>query len=254
MPADSSSTTSPSQPSTASAMAINLPTFAEFDLQPRDAVPVRFEKYVKRLDNMFTAMNITRASQKKAMLLHYVGEETCDVFETLTVPEPPEGSDECKTAVKALADHFEPQKCVDYHVYAFRQEIQKSGENITEFYTRLQLLARKCQFADPKLEIKRQIIQGTSSLRLRRKAIEQSLNLENLLKVARAMETADNRPLRWRNSNPTQWAMVEIKQPTFSRKRILVVYQSLDCVTIGVVYVVEITHIKELALLKVKCV
>ena len=191
MPADSSSTTSPSQPSAASAMAINLPTFPEFDLQPRDTVPVRFEKYVKRLDNMFTAMNITRASQKKAMLLHYVGEETCDVFETLTVPEPPEGSDEYKTAVKALADHFEPQKCVDYHCYAFRQETQKSGENITEFYTRLQLLARKCQFADPELEIKRQIIQGTSSLRLRRKAIEQSLNLENLLKVARAMETAD---------------------------------------------------------------
>ena len=191
MPADSPSTTSPSQPSAASAMAINLPTFPEFDLQPRDTVPVRFEKYVKRLDNMFTAMNITRASQKKAMLLHYVGEETCDVFETLTVPEPPEGSDEYKTAVKALADHFEPQKCVDYHVYAFRQETQKSGENITEFYTRLQLLARKCQFADPELEIKRQIIQGTSSLRLRRKAIEQSLNLENLLKVARAMETAD---------------------------------------------------------------
>ena len=92
MPADSSSTTSPSQPSAASAMAINLPTFPEFDPQPRDTVPVRFEKYVKRLDNMFTAMNITRASQKKAMLLHYVGEETCDVFEIITVPEPPEGS------------------------------------------------------------------------------------------------------------------------------------------------------------------
>ena len=144
MPADSSSTASPSQPSTASAMAINLPTFPGFDLQPRDTVPVRFEKYVKRLDNMFTAMNITRASQKKAMLLHYVGEETCDVFETITVPEPPEGSDVYKTAVKALADYFEPQKCVDYHVYAFRQETQKSGENIAEFYTRLQLFARKC--------------------------------------------------------------------------------------------------------------
>lgn len=81
---------------------------------------------------------------------------------------------------------------MDYHVYTFRQEKQKSGENITEFYTRLQLLACKCQFADPELEIKRQIIQGTSSLRLRRKAIEQSLNLENLLKVARTMETADD--------------------------------------------------------------
>ena len=39
--------------------------------------------------------------------------------------------------------------------------------------------------------IKRQIIQGTSSSRLRRKAIEQSLTLEDLLKSARAMETAN---------------------------------------------------------------
>ncbi|KAL9984116.1 hypothetical protein ACROYT_G006376 [Oculina patagonica] len=113
-------------------------------------------------------MNITKASQQKAMLLHYVGEETCDVFETLTVPDPPEGSHEYKIA-----------------------ETQKSRENITEFYTRLQLLAGKCEFADTDLEVKRQIIQGTSSIRLSRKVIEQNLDLENLLKSARAMETAD---------------------------------------------------------------
>ena len=72
-------------------------------------------------------------------------------------------------------------------MYVFRQETQKSSENITEFYPRLQLLARKCEFASTELEIKRQVIQGTSSIRLRRKAIEQTFNLENLLKAARAM-------------------------------------------------------------------
>ena len=76
-------------------------------------------------------------------------------------------------------------------MYVFRQETQKSSENITEFYPRLQLLARKCKFANTELEIKRQIIQGTSSIRLRRKAINQTFNLENLLKAARAMDTAD---------------------------------------------------------------
>lgn len=86
------STSAPSQssgtPTYTMATAINLPTFPEFELQPRDTAPTRFEKYVKRLNNMFTAMGITHASRKKAMLLHYVGEETCDVFEILTVPEP----------------------------------------------------------------------------------------------------------------------------------------------------------------------
>ena len=103
---EASPTSAPSQSSGTSihtmATAINLPTFHEFELQPRDTAPTRFEKYVKRLNNMFTAMSITQASRKKAMLLHYVGEETCDVFETLTVPELTEGNDEYKIAVKAL--------------------------------------------------------------------------------------------------------------------------------------------------------
>ena len=115
--------------------AINLPTFYEFELRPRDTTPIRFEKYVKRLNNMFTAMNIIRASQKKAMLLHYVGWEIYYFFETLTIPEYTEGSDECKTAIKALSNYFEPQNYVDHHVYVFRQETERSGENIAEFYT-----------------------------------------------------------------------------------------------------------------------
>ena len=97
------------------ATATNVPTFPEFELQSRDTAPTRFEKYVKRLNNMFTAMGITQAFRKKAILLHYVGEETCDVFETLTVPEPTGESDEYRTAVNALTDYFEPQKCVDHH-------------------------------------------------------------------------------------------------------------------------------------------
>ena len=80
---------------------------------------------------MFEAMNITRASQTKAMFLHYVREETCDIFETLNVPERPDESDVYKTSVKTFAVFF------NLNVYVFRQQTQKSGENITEFYTRL---------------------------------------------------------------------------------------------------------------------
>ncbi|CAB4034151.1 Pol poly, partial [Paramuricea clavata] len=90
----------------------------------------------KRLKNMFEAMNITKDSQQKAMLLHYVGEETCDILETLNVPEPTEGSDVFKICVKALAEYFEPQKCIDHHVYVFRQQTPKSvGNDNSEEYT-----------------------------------------------------------------------------------------------------------------------
>ena len=93
--------------------------------------------------------------------------------------------------IKAISDHFEPQKCVDHHVYNFRKEAQRPNEKTSEFYTRLQLHARKCEITDMDLEIIRQLIQTTSA-RIRRKAIEQGLNLEQILKYARAMEMADD--------------------------------------------------------------
>jgi hypothetical protein len=138
------------------------------------------------------------------MLLHYVGEENCDIHETLNVTEPTGGSDVFKICVKALAEYFEPQKCIDHHVYVFRQQTHKSGENITEFYTRLQLLAQKCAFSDSDLEIKRQIIQGTSLLRLRRKSIEQSLTLENVSKLHEPWRLLMSTLVKWKNSNQMQ--------------------------------------------------
>ena len=187
-------------------MAINLPNFPEFDLQPRETVATRFEKYQKRLNNLFAAMGIEEAPRKKAMLLHYVGEDVCDIFDTLTVPEPQPDGDVYKTAVKAISDHFEPQKCVDRHVYNFRKEVQRPNEKTSEFYTGLQLLARKCEFTDVDLEIKRQLIQTTTSARIRRKAIEQGLNLDQILKYARAMEMADDQAAEIENeqSNAVQ--------------------------------------------------
>ncbi len=177
------------------APSINLPPFAEFAFQPRETAPTRFDKYIKRLENMFLAMSVTDAKQKKAMLMHYIGDQGNDVFDTLTVPtvstDHADRAGVFACAIKALKEHLEPQKCIDHHVYVFQKEVQRPDETITEFYTRLQLLAKKCEFADPNLEIKRQIIQGTTSVRLRRKAIEQGHNLKNLLKAARAMEAAD---------------------------------------------------------------
>ena len=79
------------------------------------------------------------ATQKRAMFLHYVGEETWDVVDMLLVPETPKGSDEHQTLLKALADHFEQQNCFDHHLYVFWQESQKTVENITEFYTTIHL-------------------------------------------------------------------------------------------------------------------
>ena len=51
-----------------------LPPFA---LNPADNVSTRWERWIRRLDNFLVAKTITDDDRKRAMLLHYAGE---DVF------------------------------------------------------------------------------------------------------------------------------------------------------------------------------
>ena len=149
-------------------------------------------KYVSRLENLLLAMNITSASRKKALLLHYVGEEVNEIFDTLDVEEADRDEDVFKKAEKALRDYFTPQKNIEYEVYKFRQAKQLPDENITTYYTRLKQLARSCDFYDEKREIKTQIIQNGISSKLRRKALsDPEITLEKLLQIAKAVELSE---------------------------------------------------------------
>ena len=94
----------------------NLPQFPSF--QPHtepSTVGLRWQKYVKRLDNLFVAFNITDDKQQRALLLHYSGPEVMDIFETLGDT----GSD-YSSAKEHLTEHFSPQRNIEYDIFAFR--------------------------------------------------------------------------------------------------------------------------------------
>ena len=147
-----------------------LPTFTAFDLQAGD-LSREWRKYAARFENMLLAMDITNATRKKAMLLHYVGEEINEIFETLEVQETDETEDVFIKAEKALKNYFTPQKNLEYEVYKFHQAKQIPEENISAYFTRLKQLSNYCEFHDEKREIKKQIIQNGISSKLRRKAL-----------------------------------------------------------------------------------
>jgi hypothetical protein len=68
-------------------------------------------------------MDITDPARQKAMFLHYVGEEVCDVHDTLTIQAPTGEADDPTVydlTVTAVTNHLEPQRCTDHHVYSFR--------------------------------------------------------------------------------------------------------------------------------------
>ena len=64
-------------------MMATIPPFPEFDLEDKLNLAVRCEKYLRRFNNLVTAMNLRDASRERALLLHYVGERVNDIFDTL---------------------------------------------------------------------------------------------------------------------------------------------------------------------------
>ena len=170
----------------------SLPTFPAFDLQGGD-LSKGWRRYVVRFENLLMAMNITDAKRKKAMLLHYVGEDVVEIFETLDVEQEDENEDVFVKAEKALRSYFTPRKNTEFEVYKFRQAKQLPGEDISTFYTRLKQLATSCEFHDEKREIKTQIIQNGISTKLRRKALaDPEMTLEKILQMAKSMELAES--------------------------------------------------------------
>ena len=120
-------------------MATSLPTFPSFDMHSDGAASQRWEQWIGRLENLFVALNITNAERKRALLLHYAGEEVYDVFQTLT-----NTGNDFATAKAKLTEYFEPKKNVAFSVYSFCQGKQRPDERIDEFIPRMRQMAKKC--------------------------------------------------------------------------------------------------------------
>ena len=68
-----------------------IPSFPRFEPHVDTGdVAVRWRKCVGKFRNIMVAMNIDNDARQKALLLHYVGDEPTDIFDTLLVAEPTE--------------------------------------------------------------------------------------------------------------------------------------------------------------------
>lgn len=198
----------------ATRMAINLPQFPEFVVHAEGSTATRWKKWKDRLENLLVALNITDKKRRKAILLHYAGEEVHDIFPTLTLAQDEE--DPYKQALDALDAYFVPKRNKEFDIYKFRQSKQETGETIDTFHTRLRKLAETCAFGNIDYEIKSQNIQSCSSTRLRRRALRESeIDLKQLLLLARSFEISDEQATSIENDT----AHVNVMKKTTARKQ-----------------------------------
>ena len=80
---------------------------------------------IKSFEYFLSASGIRNDARQNAMLLHMVGPETREVFETL-VPE----DETYEKALEALDEHFSVKKNVPFERSVFHQARQKSSESI----------------------------------------------------------------------------------------------------------------------------
>ena len=79
-------------------------------------------------------MNIDKNKRKKALLLHYSGDEVFEIYETLNLGEKDDNFDDTKTALK---NYFQPKKNKEFERFEFRNIRQIKGDTIDQFVTKL---------------------------------------------------------------------------------------------------------------------
>ena len=129
--------------------------FQAFNPEPATTAAARWDRWSARFDNYQIARDIKNDARKKALLLHFAGEDVFDINETKTH----EAEETCELLKSALTKHFSSKRNVEYEFFLFRQSSQNAKETLDQFHIRLLQLAKNCDFHDKSREIKSQIIQ-----------------------------------------------------------------------------------------------
>ena len=121
------------------AQGMSLSKFPIFDTttDPTSIGP-RWKKWMIRLENRLTALNLKDPDRKLALLLDYAGERVHDDYLTLTVApavagnNPPAGNDVYSRSVAALTNHYAPQVQREYEIFNFRMASQNVRDQTAE--------------------------------------------------------------------------------------------------------------------------
>ena len=149
----------------------------------------RWTVWLKRFERFVVVMHIKDTTRKRSLRLYLADPDVEKIFDT--IPDNGEEKDYDVAATK-LTEYFAPKKNIMYEIHLLRKPQQRQGETIDQFYTRLCQLAKTCEFADEKHEIKIQLIERCSSTRVRGKALrEEAITLDGLLKYGRSLELSE---------------------------------------------------------------
>lgn len=157
-------------------------------------ISTRWTKWKKSFEYYLTATGVTDGDQKRALLLHLIGQDSQDIFETFE-----DTGDTYENAVAKFDEYFLPKKNDAFERHIFRKCKQNEGESVDAYVTRLKNLAKTCNFGALQNDaIRDQVIDLCRSTKLRRRLLrEKDLTLEKLQEIARASEAAEQQSAQY---------------------------------------------------------
>lgn len=171
----------------------NLPSYAPFTPTEGPEVAAEWDDWLDGFQTLTRAMNIKRPKTKKDLLLWYIGGTTRKIFRKLRNT----GNDEdYESAVKALNEHFSPKMNNIFLMNSALQIRQEKNETMDSFYIKIKEKIDLIKFQDmdanqvKELIILSHLVTFCQNNGLRKKALKDSLSLDDFLKDARAYERA----------------------------------------------------------------
>ena len=148
----------------------------------------RWNIWLRRFDLYIEANEIVGDRKKIANLLTEAGSSIEEIYEAIRNQAVLKKDETYADISKLISDHFAPQKNLNMCKLKFRDTNQLMGENIDSYYVRLKTAAVACEFTKPDDEILLQLIQGCNDKRVKIKASQEVITLENLLKFIHSLE------------------------------------------------------------------
>ena len=135
-------------------MGLQIPSIPPFNLHGgQNSVSQRRTKWKKQRQYFILASGVNDDALENALLLHMVGQETQDIYDTLNMEER-EGT-LYKTLLEGLDQHFCIKKNIAFERLIFRTAKQLEKESVEQYITQLQQLAQYCEYGN---EIENNII------------------------------------------------------------------------------------------------
>lgn len=153
-----------------------------------------WRRWEQRFDLYLKAMGAETKPdvQKRALLLHSIGEEAIEVYNTFTFADDGDDAETLPNLLVKFRAYCNPRKNVVYERYKFWQASQNTDQTFDQYVTDLKNLAKSCEFDNGKdLMIRDKIVFSTKQVPLKERLLrERDLTLVKAMDMSRAAETS----------------------------------------------------------------